>query len=1103
MFEENAVEVHILFDLTDTDLKELGISALGHRKLILKSISTFQPEQSTTLSEADKQATDDPPTHHSSDEDIAVWTRTPGERKPVTMLFADIVGSTALTEKLDAEDAHDLLYRATQNMCQAVENNKGTVCRFMGDGIMAMFGAPNASERHALEACHAALDMQSSVDVYASDLEENYDTRVQIRVGLHSGEIVVLEVGDDPDKPEYDASGPTVPLAARMEQSAEAGTILMTETTRALAGNLIETVVQPAVIVKGVSEPVTVHRLNNLRSDAESLNITTRRPMVGRKSELAQFRGLLEACLESGHGQTVLVRGEAGIGKSRLVEEMTRLAQQSGFAGHKALVLGFGAGKGQKAVPALVRSLLGITPGGDKRERESALESAIRKGITSAEQRVFFYDLLDLTQPLEFRTLYDAMDADARKAGKRTAVVELLTRLAARQSVFIVVEDMHWADSITLDYLAILAAAVAECQALMVLTSRTEGDPIDTTWRARAGESPIVTWDLGPLREEESLKMVSAFIDASDPLAKRCIKRAAGNPLFLEQLLLNVEKGGSEDVPDSIKSLVLTRIDQLPGEDKRALQAAAVLGQRFELYCLRYLIDEPAYECGGLIEHHLVRPEGPLYLFAHALIQEGIYSSLIKRQRNGLHRQAAEWYRERDKILHAEHLDHAGDAGAPDAYLNAAREQSESYRPERALELIRRGLKIAPDSGHFALNCLEGDLLRFLGFGAESSKAYHRAGEVAGDDIERCRAWIGEAEGLVFNRALEGFIEVLGNAKVIAKAHDLSFELARIHQIRGDVHFNQGEADACLAANKESLQYAREANSPEIEARALSGLADAEYSRARFVSAYQYFVQCIELARVQGLGRVIAVNLPIRGIVSFWRNDIESMKADFCEALELAEKTRHVRAEMLALNGGNFLAELGGLAEAEKLLRRGLALTSRLGWNIAEGVFTSGLARVAYLQGDRLQARKLARQAVDANRDSELATTFPSALGVLALVTDDPDQRRSILQEAETRLATGSIGQNLRFYNYAMEACLQAEEWDEVDRYAQSFEDHTLDEPLPVCNLLIARGRTLAAHGRGKRDREIMAELQRLYSEAKQIGLKFTLPALKDALAST
>ena len=209
----------------------------------------------------------------------------------------------------------------------------------MGDGIMAMFGAPIASERHALEACHAALGMQASVDAYANELGLNDDTRIQIRVGLHSGEVVVLEVGDDPNKPEYDASGPTVPLAARMEQSADAGRILITEATRALAGNLIDTVELPAVAVKGVSEPVNVHYLNNFRSAAELSDTTARRPMVGRKSELAQFRGLLSACMESGNGQAVLVRGEAdGRKLSTASEAPTRIRC---FAGVKSSNAGY------------------------------------------------------------------------------------------------------------------------------------------------------------------------------------------------------------------------------------------------------------------------------------------------------------------------------------------------------------------------------------------------------------------------------------------------------------------------------------------------------------------------------------------------------------------------------------------------------------------------------------------------------------------------------------------------------------------------------------------------------------------------------------------
>jgi class 3 adenylate cyclase/tetratricopeptide (TPR) repeat protein len=1104
-FKKNAIDWELLPDVDQDALKDIGVEATGHRLRILKAIAALRTEQSTALSPAKNQTTNESPARPSADEDINAWSRTPGERKPVTMLFSDIVGSTSLTEKLDAEDAHDLLYHATQRMCQAVEINRGTVCRFMGDGIMAMFGAPIASERHALEACRAALDMQSSINEYANELEAGHDPRIQIRVGLHSGEVVVLDVGDDPDHPEYDASGSTVPLAARMEQSAKAGTILMTEETRALAGDLIETNEQATVTVKGVSEPVVTHLLYKVVSATESSTSPARQPIVGRKSELAQFHGLLQACLESGHGQALFIRGEAGIGKTRLVEEMMRLAQESGFTCHKALILDFGAGMGQGAIPSLVRSLLGITQSSGNSERESALDQAENDGMVNHEDRVFLNDLLDLTQPLKLRSLYDAMDAQARKEGKRTALVKLLSNLAARNSVLIAVEDLHWTDSVTLDYLARLASAVAECSALILFTSRAEGDSLDTTWRASAGETPIVTWDLGPLRKEESIKLVSAFLDVDDGLAERCIERAAGNPLFLEQLLLSVEKGVSESVPDSIKSLVLSRMDQLPGEDKQALQAAAVLGQRFSLDSLRFLIGSPDYECRSLVGRHLLRPEGSLYLFAHALIKEGVYGSLIKRQRIGLHRQAAEWYSDRDPVLHAEHLDYAEDAGASDAYLVAVKEQSELYRPERALQLIHRGLEIAPVSKRFGFNYLKGELLRFLGSAPESIEAFRSASEEAGDDIERCRAWMGLAEGLELNDEHEELISVLEDAEAIAKKHFLTLELSRIYQIKGVRNFYQHEVEACLDANRKSLQYAREANSPEAEAQALSGMADAEYNRVHLISAYRYYDQCIELAREHGFSRVIAANLPLRGMMSMWQNDLESMKADSCEALDLAEKTRHVRAKMVTLLCGKDLVINGDLIEGENWLRRGVALNRRLGWDNAEVLCISGLARAAILRGDLLEGRKLAQQAVDMSRKNDSGDMYQGSalLGVLALALEDPDRRLSALAEAETFLVTGTPTYNISFYEDALESCLQMAQWDEVDRYAQVLEDNTRAEPLPRCEFFIDRGRTLAAYGRGKRNQETMLELKRLLDEAKQIGLTFQIPSLEAALEST
>ena len=295
-FVDNAVDPEILPDLTEADLRELGVSALGHRKLLLRAIRSLSPQQTQP------EPVEVSPAEPDVDEDISIWTRTPGERKPVTLLFADVVDSTAITESLDPEETHDLIYRAVERMCEIVERNQGTVCRFMGDGMMAMFGAPLASERHAFEACRAALEIRQGLMKYADKLESQHRQRIRVRIGMHSGEVVVLEVGDDPKRPEYDASGPTVPIAARMEQLAEPDTILMTAAVRSMAGNLIDAKAMNPVSVKGVSEPIEVFRLQKLNASDSPSKSNVESPFVGRRAELAQFRGLLSESLESGHG---------------------------------------------------------------------------------------------------------------------------------------------------------------------------------------------------------------------------------------------------------------------------------------------------------------------------------------------------------------------------------------------------------------------------------------------------------------------------------------------------------------------------------------------------------------------------------------------------------------------------------------------------------------------------------------------------------------------------------------------------------------------------------------------------------------------------------
>jgi len=629
IFAENAIDEEVLPDLTDADLKELGIP-LGHRKKLLKAIGALGGAGANgAISTALTPGARSPPHLPETEASLAAWKRMPGERRPVTMLFADITGSTALTEELDSEETHDLLYGATRLMCQAVESNRGTVCRFMGDGVMAMFGAPLANEHHAVNACEAALEMQDRIRAYAKRLGGGGDGELKIRVGLHSGEVVVLKVGEG-DKAEYDASGPVVPIAARMEQAAAPGEIYLTDATRSLAAAQIDVEALEPVRVKGISKPLPIFVLRDVRSREEGMLPERLTPFVGRRAEIAQFTSLLDAVLNGGYGQSVYVRGEPGIGKTRLTEEFARLAIARGFVCHKGLVLDFGVGKGHEAIRALVRSLLDIPLRSDESERNTAADSAVQSGLLKLDQRVYLNDLLDLPQPVELRTLYDAMDNAKRNRGKQQVVADLVTVCAAGRPLILLIEDVHWAQPLTLAHLANLAVKVGNCPAILVMTSRIERDPLDASWRSATGNASLMTMDLGPLRKEESEVLASGLTDVADVWVRQCIERAEGNPLFLEQLLRTAEEHAQSAVPDSIRSLVLARMDRLPVVDRQALQAASVIGQRFALDALRHITDQQDYDCRTLVGNQLVRTEGEDFLFAHALIQEGVYSSLVK-----------------------------------------------------------------------------------------------------------------------------------------------------------------------------------------------------------------------------------------------------------------------------------------------------------------------------------------------------------------------------------------------------------------------------------------------------------------------------------------
>jgi len=690
-FRENAIELELLPRLTADDLKEIGVFPVGHRRKLLDAIAALRAPASPAPDDAR-----DPRAQPASPVDLV------GERRQVTVLFADLAGYTAWGQQLDAEEVHALLEQFFDRADRIIQEHGGRIDKHIGDCVMGVFGAPIAHSDDAERAARAALAISAAIP----DVSAQVGRPIGIHIGVAGGQVVASRTGSASHS-EYTVTGDTVNLASRLTAAAEKGEILASDDTHRALAERFDCVDAGALDIKGFAEPIRAWRLLGLRPVARE-----ERPFVGRRGELRLSESALAACRETGRGQTIFIRGEAGIGKTRLIEEIQRKATEAGFACHAALVLDFGSGVGRDATRALARSLLGAEVTTNTEAVRAAAATALSSGLVASDDAVFLNDLLNLPQPPELRPIYEAMDTGTRSRGQLDLVTRILDRKSRQRPRLLIVEDLHWADQPVLMQLARLTIAVAQHPALLIMTSRIEGDPLDATWRAQVSSASLTTIDLGPLPSDDARALAEALIAANMAFAERCVERAAGNPLFLDQLLRHADESQAIAVPGSIQSLVQERIDRLDSADKMAVQAASVLGQRFAGSALAYLLDRPDYVPERLISRLLVRPqlasEG-VFLFTHALIRDAIYDTLLRSRRRELHQRAAEWYADRDPVLRAEHLDRAEDPKAAQAYLAAARSQASEYRQEAALQLIERGLALASDQiDCFALMCLKG-----------------------------------------------------------------------------------------------------------------------------------------------------------------------------------------------------------------------------------------------------------------------------------------------------------------------------------------------------------------------------------------------------------
>ncbi|WP_027552785.1 adenylate/guanylate cyclase domain-containing protein [Bradyrhizobium sp. Cp5.3] len=1075
-FAENDIDFDVLSGLTEADLKELGVASLGHRKRLLAAISELQSASPSNVS--------------------STVDRTAGERRQVTILFADLCGFTTLSRSLDPEEIRELVARFTAQVDGIVISYGGTVDKHIGDAVMALFGAPRAHDDDSLRAARAALDVHTAL----ARISDASFRPLQAHVGIASGEVVAGTLSRV-EAHDYTVLGDSVNLAARLVALAGAGETLLSEgvyralSDRALCEALGET------DVKGFDAPVRIWRLVGLSADPASAH---RSAFVGRVAELEQFKGILAATVARRSGQIVYVRGEAGIGKTRLVEEMRRIADANGFTAHRGLVLDFGVGKGQDAVRALLVSLLGLSPASGSEARLQRVDDLVAANVVPAERLAFLYDLLDLPQTGEWRTLYDAMDNVARNRGRRAVTAAVAAHACAEKPTFIVVEDLHWADPQLLGHLSAFASAVADGPGLLIMTSRIEGDPVDAAWRASCRATSFATIDLGPLRREEAFNLAGSFMDATQRVAAACIERAGGNPLFLEQLLRNAEEGTADAVPPSIQSLVLARMDRLNASDHYAFQAAAVIGQRFSLALLRHLIGDPSYVCTGLIGNALVLPEGDDFLFAHALIQEGAYSSLLRSSRKDLHLRAAEWFAGQDLVLHAQHLDRAEDGRAPHAYLDAATAQRANYHIDAALRLADRGLQVArADSDRHALICLRGELQRDLGDVSASIASYRLAVSASSDEAALCRARLGLAEGLRVSEGLNEALELLDHAQDTAERHDMVNELARLHHLRGNIFFPMGNIEGCRREHERGLEYASRSGSPEAEARALGGLADAAYAQGKMRTAFDYFSRCVALCQQHGFGRIEVANRSMVGFSRIYLGEPRQAREDGEATARLAVLVGQPRAELLGETARVFACyELGDYEMMQGCLDRAMPLAHQLGATRFEAQGLELQARLYLDTGRRAEAETMLREALAICKQAGTQFCGPKVTGALSRAVEDSTERRGLLAEGKTMLARGAVGHNyLWFYRDAIEGLLSSGDATSALEYVSALEDYTRAEPLPWADVFAARGRALAAALRGGANDSPRGDLRRVRDTLERAGLAAFLPAIDAALA--
>jgi class 3 adenylate cyclase/tetratricopeptide (TPR) repeat protein len=906
---------------------------------------------------------------HLAEKILTSRTALEGERKQVTVLFADVSGFTSIAERLDPEEVHQLMNRAFELILGEVHRYEGTINQFLGDGVMALFGAPIAHEDHAQRAVHAALGMQRVLQGYGAELQRTRGITFRVRMGLNTGPVVVGSIGDNL-RMDYTAVGDTTNLAARMLNLAEPGQVVLAEDTHKAVSGYFVTRPLGERAIKGKAEPVSAYEVVRARGLRTRLEVGAERgltPFVGREPELS-FLQERWAEARARRGQVVCLMGEAGIGKSRLLLEFQRRLADEPVTWLTGRCISYGKEMAYLPIIDLLKHNFQIEEGDDDTTISAKIEQGMVALGAELQPAIPHVKYLLSVPPGDEAVL--RLDAQQRRLKLFEALRAMMLQGGQRRPLVLVVEDLHWIDKTSEEVLLHLADSIPAARVLLLVTYRPG-------YQIPFGERTYTTCiGLRTLSDHDSLRLAAGMLAMSEfppELRDLIIRKAEGNPFFLEEVLKSLLEVGAlrqRDgryiltkpiseiyVPNTVQDVIMARIDRLEEVPKKALQLAAVIGREFTVRLLERISDvhaqlERFLQDLKVLEFIYERSFYPelAYMFKHALTHDVAYHSLLMQRRKELHRLVAmaieELYAERLPESY-EMLAYHYERGevwekALEYLVKAGQKAQQAYANQEALDHYNRALDICERLGETVEPATQ--MTIYAGKGAvhfllsefrASIEAHQRLLEMArqlGDRNKEAEALHQIGFGFFYAHEFEQALEFSSQAQALALEIGNQKILAVSLFVIAFVHAVVGKLDDASHGIEEALRVSREAGEKGCEGFNLILLGQLHNWKGEYEQALQLLEQGSTIGHAHDLQLIVIWIVWERGLTHGGKGEYAAALAALQEALALSDRLGDKIFKCRVLNSlGWVYGELYNLEAAIRYNREGAEASYKVG----------------------------------------------------------------------------------------------------------------------------------------------------------------------------